>query len=153
MKVYLAAPLFSQAERRWNQDFAAELRRVWPETTGLDQELEIILPQSFRVSETEDRFEGIVERCIQAIDACDGVITVLEGADADSGVAFEQGYAFARGKPIVGVRSDVRSNRAHGLNIMLDQTCRRYIYRRAFDDRLEPLARAAADALRAATGL
>ena len=154
MRVYLAAPLFTQAQRRWNRQFAEALAAAWPRTTGLDHEIEVILPQAFAAPEDDEgRFQVLFERCIVEIDQADAVVTVLEGADADSGAAFEHGYAFAKGKPIVGVRSDVRDNRVHGLNIMLDQTCRRYVYRRAFDERIEPLAAAVAKALRAATGL
>jgi nucleoside 2-deoxyribosyltransferase len=43
-----------------------------------------------------------------AIDAARGVVAVLDGVDVDSGTAAEIGYAFARGKLIVGYRGDFR---------------------------------------------
>src|SRR5262245_24759477 len=43
-----------------------------------------------------------------AIDAAQGVVAVLDGTDVDSGTAAEIGYAFARGKLIVGYRGDFR---------------------------------------------
>jgi nucleoside 2-deoxyribosyltransferase len=43
-----------------------------------------------------------------AIDRAHGVIAILDGTDVDSGTAAEIGYAFARGKPILGYRSDFR---------------------------------------------
>jgi nucleoside 2-deoxyribosyltransferase len=43
-----------------------------------------------------------------AIDAADAVVAVLDGTDVDSGTAAEIGYAFARGKRIVGYRGDFR---------------------------------------------
>jgi nucleoside 2-deoxyribosyltransferase len=43
-----------------------------------------------------------------AIDAAHGVVAVLDGTDVDSGTAAEIGYAFARGKLIVGYRGDFR---------------------------------------------
>ncbi len=43
-----------------------------------------------------------------AIDRADGLVAVLDGVDVDSGTAAEIGYAFARGKLIVGYRGDVR---------------------------------------------
>ena len=43
-----------------------------------------------------------------AIDQASGVIAILDGVDVDSGTAAEIGYAFARGKPIVGYRGDFR---------------------------------------------
>lgn len=42
------------------------------------------------------------------IDGCDGVVAVLDGVDVDSGTAAEIGYAFAKGKLIVGYRGDFR---------------------------------------------
>ena len=43
-----------------------------------------------------------------AIDEAQGVVAVLDGVDVDSGTAAEIGYAFARGKLIVGYRGDFR---------------------------------------------
>jgi nucleoside 2-deoxyribosyltransferase len=43
-----------------------------------------------------------------AIDHAHGVVAVLDGVDVDSGTAAEIGYAFARGKWIVGYRGDFR---------------------------------------------
>jgi len=43
-----------------------------------------------------------------AIDEARGVVAVLDGVDVDSGTAAEIGYAFARGKLIVGYRGDFR---------------------------------------------
>ena len=43
-----------------------------------------------------------------AIDRADGMVAVLDGTDVDSGTAAEIGYAFARGKLIVGYRGDFR---------------------------------------------
>lgn len=45
---------------------------------------------------------------VNAIDGCDAMLAVLDGADVDSGTASEIGYAFAKGKRIVGYRSDFR---------------------------------------------
>ncbi len=43
-----------------------------------------------------------------AIDRCDLVLAVLDGVDVDSGTAAEIGYAYAKGKPILGYRGDTR---------------------------------------------
>jgi nucleoside 2-deoxyribosyltransferase len=43
-----------------------------------------------------------------AIDGAQGLVAILDGADVDSGTAAEIGYAFARGKLIVGYRGDFR---------------------------------------------
>ena len=43
-----------------------------------------------------------------ATDSCNAMVAVLDGQDVDSGTAAEIGYAFAKGKMIVGYRGDVR---------------------------------------------
>ena len=35
-----------------------------------------------------------------AIDACDVVVALLDGAQVDDGTAWEIGYAYAKGKPV-----------------------------------------------------
>lgn len=45
---------------------------------------------------------------VAAIDTCDVMLAVLDGTDVDSGTAAEIGYAFARGKRIIGYRNDFR---------------------------------------------
>jgi nucleoside 2-deoxyribosyltransferase len=47
-------------------------------------------------------------RNAELIDEADALLAILDGADVDSGTAAEIGYAAARGKPIVGVRDDLR---------------------------------------------
>src|SRR6202034_306547 len=42
------------------------------------------------------------------IDRADMVFAILDGVDVDSGTAAEIGYAFAKGKPILGYRGDFR---------------------------------------------
>lgn len=44
----------------------------------------------------------------EAIDVCDLVLAVLDGPDVDSGTAAEIGYAFARGRTVIGYRGDFR---------------------------------------------
>jgi nucleoside 2-deoxyribosyltransferase len=58
-----------------------------------------------------------------AIDRCDGLVAVLDGSDVDSGTAAEIGYAFARGKRVLGYRGDARSagdNDAVVVNLQVD---------------------------------
>ena len=43
----------------------------------------------------------------------------MNGADSDSGTCFECGYAFAKGKKIIAVRTDFRAGESGGLNAML----------------------------------
>jgi nucleoside 2-deoxyribosyltransferase len=121
-EIYLAGSLFTASERVWNSWLAAELKtrgfRVW-------------LPQE-HVSEAIDQgridYEKIFRLCLEGLERSEVVIALLEGADVDSGTAFECGYAFKLGRPILGVRSDFRTgNEADGLNIMLRRCCRAFV--------------------------
>jgi nucleoside 2-deoxyribosyltransferase len=76
-----------------------------------------------------------------AIDSAHGVVAVLDGTDVDSGTAAEIGYAFARGKLIVGYRGDFRlsaDNEGSTVNLQVE-----YFIREsggAIVDRYEDLA-------------
>src|SRR5208337_1430353 len=50
----------------------------------------------------------IADNNAKGIDLSDGLFTVLDGTDVDSGTASEIGYAFARKKPITAYRGDFR---------------------------------------------
>jgi nucleoside 2-deoxyribosyltransferase len=101
MKIYLAGPLFTTAEREWNAEIAAALRAAGHE---------IFLPQE---QERDRDDSGIFGTDVRAIDWADAVVAMMDGPDPDSGTAWEVGYAF-RKKPIVLVRTDVRSTASTG---------------------------------------
>lgn len=120
--VYLAGPLFTQSERLWNRRLAESL------TDGLG--CEVILPQDFGTSgqfDSAEHFAEVFRLCVDGVDACDVVVAVLDGADVDSGTAFEVGYAYARGKPIIGVRTDFRPQQERGTNLMLSRPCDAFV--------------------------
>jgi nucleoside 2-deoxyribosyltransferase len=60
---------------------------------------------------------------LEALDRCDAVVAILDGPDSDSGSCVEIGYARAKGKPVIGVRTDFRDGEIHGLNIMTAGIC------------------------------
>jgi len=101
MRIFLAAPIFSLAEREFNSKLAEELRK-----RGHD----VFLAQELGILDTpsEDVKRKLFEEDLKALDGSDVVVAVLDGMEVDSGVAFELGYAYARGKKIVGVRTDHR---------------------------------------------
>lgn len=116
MRLYLAGPLFTAAERRFNEDLAA-----WFRIEGYDvfnpQEYE---PRDFSspVALTNEIFK--VDK--EGIDWADVVVANMDGPDPDSGTAWECGYAYGIGKPVVTYRTDFRgSGEAFGIpfNIMM----------------------------------
>jgi nucleoside 2-deoxyribosyltransferase len=130
MKIYLAGPLgFSDAGRAFHNDVIVErvaaLGHVpldpWSDTAppGIDPRLAAEIVQLAaaiaKVGESADRRAAwralnprIGAKNAALIDAADMVLAVLDGTDVDSGTAAEIGYAFARGRPILGYRGDFR---------------------------------------------
>jgi nucleoside 2-deoxyribosyltransferase len=96
-KLYLAGPLFSFAEQGFNVELARFLE---------SQGFEVWLPQEHEPRSKTAR--AIFDMDVAAIDEADMVVACMDGPDPDSGTAWECGYAFAKGKPIVCYRSDFR---------------------------------------------
>jgi nucleoside 2-deoxyribosyltransferase len=96
MKIYLAGPLFSAAERDFNATLAKLLRGK-----GHD----VYLPQEAE-QETMSPQEIFLED-VRGIDGADAVVANMDGADPDSGTCWECGYAY-RKKRIVVFRTDFR---------------------------------------------
>jgi len=105
MRVYLAGPLFTVAERQFMADFRDMVNTIpgceslWPGDLFAADALALMGAQA-----KEHIFQG----CARAIAACTMVIAVLDGAQVDDGTAWEIGYATARAMPIWGLRTDFR---------------------------------------------
>ncbi len=143
MKLYLAGPLFTQAERRWLRELGVALG---------ERGHEVFLPQddaSLPLLRDPPDFHGAFESCRDAIDRCDAVVAVLDGPDADSGTAWECGYAYARNLPIVAVRTDFRGGEDAGLNLMLRRAASSVVEHAATDEDLGTLANHVQKALEA----
>ena len=116
-RLYLAAPLFSAAERNYNQHLADILRNNFfdvylPQDTGDDSH-----------ARDSTAHQVIFEKNLAALEATDVMVAVIDGADADSGTAWEIGYAFAKGIPVVSIRTDFRMAGHHEhVNLMLEQS-------------------------------
>jgi nucleoside 2-deoxyribosyltransferase/predicted secreted protein len=115
-RVYLAAPLFSEAERRWNTRVKDLLQSF---------SYEVYLPQEGDDTDAgrdDAAFREIFRANLAALDTSDLVVAVIDGADADSGTCWEMGYAYAKGISIIAVRTDFRKAGNHELvNLMLEQ--------------------------------
>jgi nucleoside 2-deoxyribosyltransferase/predicted secreted protein len=118
-RVYLAAPLFSEAERSFNSSVARLLR------TNL---FDVHVPQEAG-DDSDTRDEREQERLFTfnktALENSDIIVAIIDGADADSGTTWEMGYAFARGKPVIALRTDFRRVGHHEhVNLMLEQSAK-----------------------------
>lgn len=117
-RVYLAGPLgFSEAGRHFYQSvfvpsvaaLGYEVIDPWAHTDPRRiAAIERMAPGPERVAAWRALNHEIGAANRAAIDRAHGVIAILDGTDVDSGTAAEIGYAFARGKLIVGYRGDFR---------------------------------------------
>lgn len=118
MRVYVASPLgFSEAGRLFYHQvllpavvaMGHEAVDPWAATPECELNdalgMEAGPEKSRRLARIDDQMAAGNARMI---DECDAVLAVLDGTDVDSGTAAEIGYAFARGKRIVGYRGDFR---------------------------------------------
>lgn len=104
--IYIAGPLFSQAER----DFLVRMTDELSRATGLDPITDFFLPHrdagDIGVAGTRT---DIFSEDLRMLDEASVVVALLEGPDVDSGTAVEIGYAYAKGKKIFGLLTDFRA--------------------------------------------
>jgi nucleoside 2-deoxyribosyltransferase len=118
MRVYVASPLgFSEAGNAFYHDRLIPLLRQlghevldpWQLTDRQRIDAVAAMPYGEARRDEWRRLNAEIGRNNQAaIDRCDALLAVLDGADVDSGTAAEIGYGFAKGKPIIGYRGDFR---------------------------------------------
>ena len=142
MRVYLAGPLFTLAERRFMvhlRDLAGEIpgvEPVWPGDLFTDEDV-----AAWGINAKSRLFAG----CRDALEGCDLVVAVLDGPGVDDGTAWELGYAYARGLPAWGLRTDCRNageTAGSLVNCMIECACQ--AIHRDLDALLAALARRAA---------
>ena len=116
-RIYLAAPLYSEAERSYNANVEDLLRKNFfdvylPQDTGDDNP-----------KREKKEHARIYERNKQALLDADIVIAIIDGADVDSGTAWEMGYATALGIQVIALRTDFRiAGNEELVNLMLEQS-------------------------------
>lgn len=122
-RIYLAAPLFSEAELHFN----TQVKEI------LDPYFDVYLPQQDGGLMVDMIKQGIhpdsaakivFQSDIKAIQQCDVLLIVLDGRSVDEGAAFELGYASALGKTCIGLQTDVRKLLPYGNNPMLNSALR-----------------------------
>ena len=99
VKAYVAGPLFDEGERWWIEKI---------EQVVVDAGFTTFLPHRDNPEKNADNVGKIFANDRRGIDNCDVVVASLNGLTTDDGTAWELGYAFALGKPIVGLYTDWR---------------------------------------------
>lgn len=140
-KVYVAGPLFSQAERGFLEHMVDNLAEV----SGLDPLTDFFLPHrdGGELGKGMSR-KDIFELDIGRVDSAHIVVALLDGQDVDSGTCIELGYAYAKDKKIFGILTDFRAYctadlEPHRPNLMVWGVCEQG--RTLYGD-IESLARA-----------
>jgi nucleoside 2-deoxyribosyltransferase len=152
MKIYLAEPLgFSEAGRFYQDTVLLpalgrtghEILNPWKLTD--QHKIDAILAMPYGPARREAWRHLNVEigaNNRMAIERSDAVFAILDGVDVDSGTAAEIGYAFAKGKPILGYRGDFRlsaDNEGSAVNLQVE-----YFIRQSGGDIVTSLADALA---------
>jgi nucleoside 2-deoxyribosyltransferase/predicted secreted protein len=115
--VYLAAPLFSESERAYNRMIEELLRKNFfvvhlPQLAGDDSDIR-----------NKEEQVWIFSKNVKALESADIIVAIIDGADADSGTAWEMGYAFAHKKKVIALRTDFRRSGTHEkVNLMLEES-------------------------------
>lgn len=102
--IYQAGPLFTEAEQAWHKALSARLRNaghtvIWPGDLLTDGQIHDAGANATAL---------IFDTCRLGIERCTCVVALLDGTQVDDGTAWEIGYAYARGLPIYGIRTDFR---------------------------------------------
>ena len=117
--VYIASPLFSEAEQRFNLELASYLsahyRVFLPQRDG--DLLANLISSGMKPTDAKKR---IFDSDMTAIHDCAVLVAVLDGRVIDEGVSFELGVAYTLKKPCVGLQTDPRRLLGNSNNPMID---------------------------------
>lgn len=123
--VYVAGPLFSQAER----EFLERMVDILARTSGLNARDDFFIPHrdGGELGKGSTRLD-IFSLDLNSVNNADIVVALLDGQDVDSGTCIELGYAYARDKKIFGIITDFRSyctkdREPHRPNLMVWGVC------------------------------
>ena len=122
MRVYQAGPLFSEAEKLWHQRLKQELSGaghevIWPGDLVSDADV------AQWGCEAPKRIFAMDKA---ALEQSDMVVALLDGTQVDDGTAWEIGFAYAKGIPVIGIRTDLRQAGETGhstVNAMIEGSC------------------------------
>ena len=145
MKIYLAGPIFSEADQEWLRSLK---NRIQEFARGMGKKVQVIWPY-----ELIDRLEieslgdsakqEIFDRCKSNLDRADLLVALLDGSQVDDGTAWEIGYFFSvrDQSRIIGIRTDFRNageTQTSVVNAMIETSCGRII--KSVEELLEALS-------------
>src|SRR2546425_881678 len=100
MRIYLAGPLFTEAERAFNLELAHLLEKEGHDVT---------LPQRDPLAASgPGRTATLFRANLTGLKHADCVVAICDGPQVDDGTAWEIGYAWGRNIRVFGLRTDSR---------------------------------------------
>jgi nucleoside 2-deoxyribosyltransferase len=119
---YIAGPLFNEGERWFGEQIDSVAQRVG---------LSTFLPHRDGTGPVTSQADAcrVFREDQQAIDDCPLLIASLNGVALDDGTCWEIGYAFARGKHLVGIHTDWRLRFQHEtVNLMIECSLHKLVH-------------------------
>ncbi|MBZ0287413.1 MAG: nucleoside 2-deoxyribosyltransferase [Anaerolineae bacterium] len=121
---YIAGPLFNEGER-WFDEQIEQIAREAGFATFLPHRD----GQESKTYEGKERVRHIFAEDVGGVDRADIVIANLNGVTTDDGTAWELGYAYARGKHLVGIYTDWRLQFPHQtVNLMIECSLHKLVH-------------------------
>ena len=114
MKIYIAGPFFNETEIK-NIEYTEQILT--------EKDLSFFSPMRHEERDEEPNTPAWARKLFEmdrnAIDDCDAMIVLYYGNYSDTGTAWESGYAYAKGKPVILVHAGGEDS-----NLMMHCGCR-----------------------------
>lgn len=133
MRIYLAGPLFSEAERAWMKTIQ---QRILSQALDPDSTVQVIWPYELLSNDDIAALgnragQEIFARCKSELESADVLVACLDGTQVDDGTAWEIGYFFRHRegnahRSIIGIRTDARNageTKTSVVNAMIENSC------------------------------
>jgi nucleoside 2-deoxyribosyltransferase len=132
MKVYLAGPIFSEADQDWLRSLKERIERFAEENR---LRLLVVWPYELMDAEASAKLGALAKSeifrlCRSHLEDTDVLVACLDGSQVDDGTAWEIGYYFAlkpgKSHKILGIRTDFRragETDFSKVNLMIEESC------------------------------
>ena len=114
VKAYVAGPLFTPGDRQYLEEIDKICKELGIQAYLPHRDAGLLVEGA-----SAEATAHIFEKDKEAVQYADIIIAVLNGVMVDDGTAWEMGYAYAQGKPIIGIIEDTRLKLLTNLNAMI----------------------------------
>lgn len=107
-KIYIAAPLFTDVQKRRINEVVTWLRSLGNEVYS---PMEYTVENAWGISNPEWA-QKVYMHDLEDLEKADTVVCLYDGMDSDTGTAWELGYAHAKGKIVVTICNEIKSKQS-----------------------------------------